>query len=118
MLPIILGGAALGLAKSEFVDRPQAEKQRKLQAEVMRYSPWTHMTPDMNIKEADPFGSALQGGMAGGMMGQNMQSAASADKANNALANYYASQGPQPQAMGANPWFSMAQPNYVQRPAY
>jgi phosphoribosyl-dephospho-CoA transferase len=65
-------GAALGAAKNEAVDRPRADKQRKLAAETARYSGWTGMTPGP-IKESDPFGNVLSGGMTGLSMSQNMQ---------------------------------------------
>lgn len=64
-------GAAGGLAKSEFIDRPREERQRKQAAEIARWSPWTGMKPN-DITEADPFGNALQGGMTGAMLGQAM----------------------------------------------
>lgn len=66
----LLAGA--GVAKSELVDRPREERQRKLAAETLRWSPWTGMTPGA-IQEADPFGSAIQGGLAGAMLSQNQQ---------------------------------------------
>lgn len=69
---VIAGMAAAGLAKSEFIDAPKAERQRKLQGEIARYSPWTGMKPTP-VKEADPFGSALEFGGTGAAMSHNMK---------------------------------------------
>lgn len=66
----LLGGAGLGLAKSELVDKPQAAKARHIAAVTAQYSPWTGMQAQP-IQEANPFGSAMQGGSAGAMMGQS-----------------------------------------------
>jgi hypothetical protein len=90
--------AAAGLAKSEFVDKPNEMRERKRQAEVMRYSPWTGMSPQA-VQSADPFAAALQGGMAGGMMGQGMQSADAQNKLLEAQAKYYGG--------GASPYAGM-----------
>ena len=73
----MLAGAGLGLAKSAFIDKPQADKQRKLAAATAAYSPWTGMTPQMP-KDVDYLGPALQAGMTGAMLGQSMQSAENA----------------------------------------
>jgi hypothetical protein len=75
-LAAILG--ATGLAKSELIDRPKEERQRKVAAETLRWSPWTGITP-AGIKEADPFGSALQGAAVGAMVGQAGGEAGAAD---------------------------------------
>ena len=72
MLPLI--GAAIGLAKSQYVDRPVEEKDRELQAATARFSPWTGLAP-RDVKRADPFGSVLQGGMTGLQMDQSMTAA-------------------------------------------
>jgi hypothetical protein len=50
--------------KSEAIDKPKEARQRKLAAATQRYSPWTGLKANP-IQEADTFGSALQGGMAG-----------------------------------------------------
>lgn len=78
-LTLMAIGSALGLVKSQVVDKPKADKQRKLAAETQRYSPWTHLQANP-VQEADPFGSVLQYGVTGGMLGANMEQAA-ADKA-------------------------------------
>ncbi len=77
-MSLILGGT--GLAKSLLIDQPKENRQRQLAAETQRYSPWTGLQAGQ-IQEADPFGSALQGGMTGASLGQNMEAA----KANRAL---------------------------------
>lgn len=80
-MPLILAGVGVGggLLKSFAVDAPRAERQRKLAAETARYSPWTNMVPGA-VNEADPFGSALQMGTTGAMLGQGMQSQAANQK--------------------------------------
>lgn len=75
-------GAGGGLLKSFLSDQPRAERQRKLAAETARYSPWTGMNPQA-VQEADPFGSALQFGTTGAMLGQGLQSQAANDKFGN-----------------------------------
>lgn len=70
-LTLALIGGGAGLLKSELLDRPKEERQRKQAAITARWSPWTGMAPGQ-IQEADPFGSALQGGLTGAMIGQNI----------------------------------------------
>lgn len=70
-VPIIM--AAAGALKGMTIDRAKEDRQRKLAAETARYSPWTGMAPGQ-VQEADPFGSAMQFGMAGAGLGQNIQS--------------------------------------------
>ncbi len=74
-----VGMAVAGLAKSELIDRPAAEKQRKLAAKTQELSPWTGMEA-APVKEADPFGSGLQFGATGAAIG-SAKAAAAADKA-------------------------------------
>jgi hypothetical protein len=76
MLPLLIGAGA-GLLKSQLVDKPQADRQRKLAATTAALSPWTGMTPEMP-QEANPLGSMLQGGLAGAQIGQAMGSMAPA----------------------------------------
>ena len=64
--------AGTGLLKSELVDRPREDRQRKLASETQRYSPWTHLQANP-IKEANPFDSTLQGGAQGLSMGQGIE---------------------------------------------
>jgi hypothetical protein len=79
MDPLTLGllGGGMGLLKSELVDRPQADRQRKLAATTAALSPWTGMTPEMP-QEANAFGSVMQGGLAGAQLGQSLQKPAAA----------------------------------------
>lgn len=70
MLPLIL--AAAGLLKGLGFDKEKEDRQRKLAAETQRYSPWTKMQAG-EIKEADPMGNALQFGMSGYGVQQNME---------------------------------------------
>lgn len=66
-----LMGAGLGLGKSALSDEPQEERDRQLASETQRYSPWTGLKAGA-IRRADPFGSGLQGGVTGTMVGQNL----------------------------------------------
>lgn len=66
----IVAMTAAGLLKSELVDKPRARKDRQLQAKTAELSPWTGMKPSA-VKEADPFGTALQFGSAGALMNAN-----------------------------------------------
>lgn len=62
--------ALAGLGKSILIDQPKADRERKMQAEIAKYSPWTGMQANTNIAQPDPFGAAMQGYMAGKMMEQ------------------------------------------------
>lgn len=68
MSPWLIGLGA-GLGKSMLIDQPREERQRQLEATKALYSPWTGMQPGQ-VQEADPFGSAMQGAMAGLMYEQ------------------------------------------------
>src|SRR4051812_793732 len=103
MLPLLLAGA--GLAKSELIDRPRAARDRQMQAEIARYSPWSGMKADPSmIHEADPLGSAMQGGMAGIMLDQNgAKTAASGGSAG---------------AVGSSPWAGLDANEMSQYPGF
>lgn len=88
-------GVAVGAAvlKTEAVDQPKENRQRKLAAATQRYSPWTGLEAQP-IQEADLGGNILQYGMTGAMMRQNMNDNAKANELadseiakNNATAN-------------------------------
>lgn len=70
MLPVLAGMAALGLARG-MMDQKRASKERKQEAEIARYSPWTGMQAQ-RVKDADILGSTMQGAMGGAMIGQAM----------------------------------------------
>ena len=72
--------AGLGLAKSELIDRPREERQRRQAAITARWSPWTGMAPG-GIQEADPLGTAMESGLTGAMLSQNQQKLDAADAA-------------------------------------
>jgi hypothetical protein len=78
-MPIMIGvGAGAGLLKHE-MGRKQREKDRQLDADTARFSPWTGMKAK-NMGADDPaFNSALQGGMAGLSMGQGMDATAASN---------------------------------------
>lgn len=66
--------AAAGAAKSELVDRPEAEKKSKLEYIKGMYSPWTGQMGDQSkVVWPNTAGSAINMGMSGYMLGQNMQ---------------------------------------------
>lgn len=66
-------GAGVGVLKSALVDAPEEAKQRQLQAQIEKYSPWTGQKGNPQaIKIADPFGSALQGASSLGAQQQNL----------------------------------------------
>ena len=68
LLPLALGLAG-GAVKHFAVDKPAASKNRRMQAAIARYSPWTGMKPDVSsLRDPSLFGSLLQGGTAGLML--------------------------------------------------
>lgn len=69
---VMVAAAVVGVAKSEFVDKPQADKQRKLAAATQQYSPWTGLKAQP-VKEADPLGSALSFGATGAQINNGMK---------------------------------------------
>lgn len=84
----LMGGLALGgLTKSLAIDAPRADRQRKLQAETTRYSPWTGLTGQAP-QEADPFGSTMQGLTGGAMLGSSMNAANKANALTDAQTAY------------------------------
>lgn len=92
MLPLWAALMAAGVAKSELIDRPKEKRQRTLAAETQRNSPWTGMQAN-DVQEADPFGSALQGGAMGLTMGQSMDNADQAKELQKAQVNNLNEQG-------------------------
>ena len=60
-------GAALGLAKSQLVDKPAEQRQAMQAAVTQNWSPWTGIKAQP-VKYADPFASA----MTGAAQGQNL----------------------------------------------
>lgn len=72
MLPLLLAGLGLAAGAGKSVlDQAAEKKQRQLQAETTRYSPWTGMQAEAP-KRTDWLGNMLQGGLGGGMMGMNI----------------------------------------------
>lgn len=67
ILAAIAAGAALGLAKNRMA-AAQAADERKRQAAIARYSPWTGMQAH-SVQDPNMFGDILQGGASGAMLG-------------------------------------------------
>ncbi len=87
--------AAIGLAKSELVDKPKEQRQRKLASETQRNSPWTGLQANP-IQEADPIGTAMQFGATGAQIGAGKE-ASDLAKTNGARVNYNVNSAPAPQ---------------------
>lgn len=64
-------GAALGVAKREFEDKPREDRQRLYEANAARYSPWTGIKPE-RVNEGSLAGNAVQGGLTGLAIGQQL----------------------------------------------
>lgn len=99
---------ALGVAKSELIDRPKEKRQRKLASETEAFSPWTGKSAGA-IQEADPFGQALQFGATGASMGSNLQKSkldgAMADRLNSGGSMIYSGKNfMQEEDPSLNPW--------------
>lgn len=108
MDPVTIGVmAGLGLAKSELVDRPREERQRRQAAITARWSPWTGMAPGA-IQEADPLGSAMEAGLTGAMLSQNQQKLDAGKAKDLAEIPVTGGAGTSPQAM---PWQMMETQN-------
>lgn len=82
-LAAVMGGA--GLLKSELIDRPREQEQRRQAAITARWSPWTGMAPGA-IQSADPFGAVLQGATTGAVLGQNLNLAGGKEAATKDIA--------------------------------
>lgn len=73
MAPLLAAGimAAMGLAKSELIDKKKEDRQRERAVTTTKYSPWTGLKAGP-IEEADPLGSAMTWGMTGASAASNM----------------------------------------------
>jgi hypothetical protein len=99
-LTALMIGSAVGLGKSYLIDQPKEKRQRELAAKTQELSPWTGLRAS-GIEEADPFGSALQFGTTGAMMGSSAAQDAYKKKYAEALADSLGKQT-------ANPYSVMA----------
>lgn len=68
--PIAIG-AGLGLAKT-ISGNSQAAEERKRQAAIARWSPWTGLQPH-TVQDQDLFGNALTGAAGGAVLGQGLK---------------------------------------------
>ena len=95
MDPIMLGllvGAGSGLLKSQLIDKPAAQRNTALNAELAKMSPWSTTKPDLGTMQAmqnaaNPFSAMLQFGGAGALMGQGYDQAQNAKGLNDAIVN-------------------------------
>ena len=96
-LSLILGAA--GFAKSQLIDRPKEARDRKFESVKAMWAPWTGMQPNA-VKEADPFGSTIQGAFTGASLGQAAASAQALDAYTKAQTAAAASAAPDAAASG------------------
>lgn len=84
MDPLTLGliGGGIGLLKGQN-DDAMAQKQNMLNAQIMRYSPWTRMPIEGLNKQGhgDQLGQALEFGVSGAGLAQNINKAAAGNAA-------------------------------------
>jgi hypothetical protein len=107
-LTLALIGGGLGLLKSG-QDEAAAKKQNLLNAQIMRYSPWTHMTPSAQQGHGDQLGNVMQGAFTGAALGQSMGKDAAAGAENAAAAGSY-----NPETYGSfDPNTGLGQPNVL-----
>lgn len=93
-------GAGAGVLKSEFIDRPKEERQRKLAGATQRYSPWTGLKAQP-IQEADPMGSAIGMGATGASMEVGLENAKAQNRLMDAQSNWL-SKNPYNSSVGAS----------------
>lgn len=117
MDPITIGliaGGGLGLLKSAEAQKA-AQRERQVQAQMARYSPWTGMQGH-SVQDPSMLGNVSQGALSGAMLGQSLgTSGATAPEAAGAtnsvgpLASGYKT--PQAAGMQDSPWWFMNSAN-------
>lgn len=117
MGPWALAGlfAGAGALKSQLIDKPREDRDRKLRAAEIRYSPWTRLQQFTQPREADPLGSALQFGSTGAMLGQGMQNQASQSAFTDALTKRMGTGSVPP--ISVSPW-TLNTNSFWNRPSY
>jgi hypothetical protein len=83
--PLIIG-AALGAAK-QYGDQREAARQRQVQSQIAKFSPWTGMSAESNIANPSAIGNVGGGALAGWQMGQSMQAPTTGGAPQNTLGN-------------------------------
>jgi len=78
-LTIAAIGAALGLVKSQTLDKDKERRQREYAAKTQALSPWTHLQAP-GIQESDPLGSMMSTGLMGYQIGTGMEDASTNKK--------------------------------------
>lgn len=86
----LLIGAALGVAKDQFIDKPKRQAALRYQAITAGLSPWTGIKPEMPENRSGD--SIFQGAITGAEMGQQAQQAQAQQEL---LASQTATQGSQ-----------------------
>ena len=104
MWPLLLAGAGLGAVRS-MQQEQQAKQDRKREAEIARWSPWSGMQAQ-RVGSPDYMGNIMQGGMTGAMMGQAMGGGSGAGAGGQGMAGEAGMAG-NPNAVN----YSGAQPN-------
>lgn len=74
MLAIPAAMAAMGYLEKK-AQREQAERDRKAEAEIARWSPWTNMQPQRVGSGGSTLGGAVAGGLQGASFMQSMKAA-------------------------------------------
>lgn len=81
----LLVGSALGLAKTELIDQPAADRKRKYEAATAAYSPWTGMKSQF-VQDPNALGSVAQFGGGGAALGSAIHSMSANANLDNAAA--------------------------------
>lgn len=106
MLPGLGIGAGVGLLKGLLIDGPAAEKQRKMQAAIAKWSPWTGQKADVsglqNPGQATA-SDAMQFAGGGAGLAQNAAKQASDDAFRQQWLQALQNPGTQPGAAGPDP---------------
>lgn len=95
MDPLTLGAIFGGgqLLKHFIFDKPSADRQRKLESEKERYSPWTGHQ-DETVQEPNLGGGMLQAGFAGAQLGSSLQTASAQKDLMNKMGDKFQSATP------------------------
>jgi hypothetical protein len=76
----VAGAGLLGGGVKAIADNKQYKRDQLAQSELTRYSPWTGMK-GQSLSRPSAFGTVLQGGMTGAMLGQGINAGGAAGAA-------------------------------------